>query len=413
MILPAEIVSLHGMAVGKDREGGVLVITASAWRPAGAGEKINKYAVGKFSADGVADELFGEGGFAVGSFIPNSGAVESVMAFTLNDRLWVAGGDRFGGQELGFGVSRLTLAGAPDHSFGVGGSVFLRLQDIVGPTSSWLANNVMAALDNRGRMYLALDVYYVNGDSLPIVVRLLDDGVLDKSWGGEGFKVVALELGAGSYATRLQGIHADGDQVIVSANFNRIEGNTGNKNYIARFTGSGELDTSFGTNGVYQYPGASGGVTGWPLLRLVSSSQVEDAPHYLATGARYQVEPVKWLGIVIGLDSNGHPDERFNNGLPVHVEPDPTAAYVDQCMTLPNGRIIATGSRVHGTLICRFESDGRLDRDFGNDGYIIKTEDDATVHDGIFHTHPVVVSNNRMLINFRDKQNRAVVDAYT
>ncbi|WP_455921570.1 hypothetical protein [Pseudomonas putida] len=395
-----------------------------------------EYVIAKFSAEGVHDLNFGVGGAVIGNFAPQAHSASGATLFLQGGHLLVLGKDVIG-KEAVFGVARLTLQGVPDPTFGNNGAVALRLQDIVGETKATLYPSVFSAVTDDGKMVLAADLRYPDGTAHPIVVRLTPDGALDQSWDARGYKVIVVEQ-PGALFSRLQGLHTDGDKVIVSANYDARVGASGDKNYMARFNADGSIDRTFGVDGLFLFPpaplpGAQPDSTGsgffpfpvkvekaddkiWPLLRIVSSQFSDQSPHYLATGTKFRYTPRKWAGLIIGLDRDGHYDGEFNEGNAVIVDPDPEGAYINQCIPQPGseGLIIAAGSRESGTLLARYTPDGALDRTFGDQGYVILTIGGTPLP--IFSTHPAIIRTAqtlRLLINFWDDQRRAVIDAYT
>lgn len=394
-------------------DGSLIVAGLSA-----VGDRQSVYVIAKFSAEGVQDLSFGTAGFVSGSFVPGSAAVGYVTLFAQTQGLLVTGKDLFEDAVV-LGAARLSWQGQPDESFGQHGALYYRLEDVVGGASpSALHFRVMSAVTDAGKILLATGLSYPDGEFHPMVVRLHTDGSLDNSWGGKGFKVVVLEAQTGFRSSRLYGIHADGDKVVVSANYGGSPTETGNQNFIARFQADGALDLTFAIDGVLLYPAVQ--APGQPvvddrfnLLRMVSSGFSPKVPHYLGTGMIFQPSPRKSAGLIVGFKGDGKPDTQFNDGRPVLVDPEPEGAYIDQCIAQPGseGVIIASGSRDNGTLICRYSAEGVLDRDFGEAGYVIKPFTGG-LHTGIFSSHPVVVNGNRLLIDFLNEQDRPVIDGY-
>ncbi|MGY4493101.1 hypothetical protein [Pseudomonas sp. TE3610] len=396
----------------------------------------SEYVIAKFDAEGVQDLSFGVDGVVVANFDPQASSANYATLFVQGDHLLVLGKDGTN-KEAMFGAARFTFQGTPDRNFGNNGALALRLQDIVGETTAVLHPHVFSAVAEDGKMLLASTLHYPDSSFHPIVVRLTPDGALDRSWDARGYKVIVVEQ-PGAFFSRLQGIHTDGDKVIVSANYDAQGNATGDKNYMARFNADGSIDRTFGLDGLFLFPPASlpsaqPDTAGselfpfpvrvekaedkvWPLLRIVSSQFSDQSPHYLATGTKFRYTPRKWAGLIIGLDRDGQYDREFNDGNAVIVDPDPEGAYINQCILQPGseGLIIAAGSRDWGTLLARYTPDGALDRTFGDQGYVIMTREGSSLP--IFSTQPAIIRTAqtlRLLINFWDDEGRVVIDAYT
>ncbi len=416
-------------------EGTFFVAGTSVHRNESGDVIATEYVIAKFSGDGVLDTRFGVGGVVVGNFAPGTNAANYATLFTQGDHLLVCGKDGYN-KSVAFAAARLTLQGQLDKTFGNNGVCLFPLEDIVGETKAELHFTVMSAMADDGKILLAAGLYYPDGAYHPIVVRLTAEGALDRSWDGRGYKVIVVEQ-PGALFSRLYGLHADGQKIIVSANYDAPHNATSDKNYMARFEVDGSIDRSFGVDGLFLFPPVPErvspmGVDGeffpfsatsevaddkvWPLLRIVSSGTTGAAPHYLATGTKFRENPRKWAGIIIGLDEGGQYDRHFNDGKAVIVDPDAEGAYINQCIVQAGSDafIIAVGSRETGTLISRYTPDGKLDRAFGNEGYVILVRNGAYLP--ILTTFPAIIrtpSYQRLLINFWDEEGRPVIEAYT
>jgi uncharacterized delta-60 repeat protein len=216
-----------------DYGGGVVVDSAGRVIVAGYSDNGSTYdfAVVRYTSAGVLDTSFGTDGkvtTAIGT--SNDGGYAVVVDSA--GRIVVAGSSDNGSDD-DFAVVRYTSSGVLDTSFGTGGKV---TTDIGSSSDTGLA----VAVDSAGRIVVA--GYSYNGSDLDFaVVRYTSAGVLDTTFGTDGKLTTAIGTG-NDY-----GLAVDSAGKIVVAGHS----NNGSDEDIAvvRYTSSGVLDTTFGTDG--------------------------------------------------------------------------------------------------------------------------------------------------------------------
>ena len=128
-------------------------------------------------------------------------------------------------------------AGILDRTFGNGGYT---TQFITGTTEDSL-NSI--AYDQFNRI-LSIGAIYLDGTVKSVVGRALQNGTLDTSFAGIGYVVVNPTPDAGSYANAIM---VDSQNRIIAVT---IKGNGSTTYSILRFLENGQLDTTFGTDGI-------------------------------------------------------------------------------------------------------------------------------------------------------------------
>ena len=143
-----------------------------------------------------------------------------------------------------------------------------------------------------------------------------------------------------------------------------IDGGVDHQPTLVRFTGDGDLDTSFGSGGVVRTdvgPGHAhwGGLVRQPDGKLVAAGGTTGALPYITTTllARY--------------DSGGNLDPTFGSGGLV-IETGTNGGFEDVVLQ-PDGMIVAAGRAGVELLIQRFDTNGALDPLFGNGGSVVTT----------------------------------------
>jgi uncharacterized delta-60 repeat protein len=151
-------------------------------------------------------------------------------------------------------VARVSPAGALDPSFGTGGLADVTDLQTLSQSGGQLDHTEGLAIDAGGKILVANSVAVSPSGETRLdfaVVRLDSNGTLDTSWGTNGLALADFGIGNNADADVLvlqpNTMQTDGDRVLAV-------GTTTAPNFfvqtaVAAFTGSGTLDTTFGTNG--------------------------------------------------------------------------------------------------------------------------------------------------------------------
>jgi uncharacterized delta-60 repeat protein len=249
-----------------------------------------------------------------------------------------------------------------------------------------------------------------------LLARLNPDGKPDTTFGPEGFRVEP-DLDMEGNPRRIEAIQLRADGKIVAVGLGRGPKGVGAFEF-ARYRPNGELDPSFGTNGLTtvpiepfgdafaldQTPGgklvaAGSSDSKATVVRVTENGEPDTTFNAAPKGVRFvdvpgsiseEADAVKVLpggDILIGgfsengaflaeLDENGEPVSGFGTaGIAVHdmgTDVAPTGEIFD-LKVLPDGRILATGSALAGpnneeSFVARFKPEGELDPSFGTGG---------------------------------------------
>jgi uncharacterized delta-60 repeat protein len=206
------------------------------------------FAVARFSADGALDTTFDTDGKQIVDFANARETAQAVVVQPSDGRIllggWMCGTGT--SSQYDFALARLTTAGAVDSTFGSGGKVTTDF----GPPSSgtnFLDSDYSLVIQPDNKIIAAGDTYNtVNNDFA--IARYNVNGTLDTTFGSTGNGKVTTDFNNTNntgFAVALQGTNILVAGVSTSPSSNA----TGTDFALARYTASGTLDTTFGTNG--------------------------------------------------------------------------------------------------------------------------------------------------------------------
>ncbi len=186
-----------------------------------------RFAVARFNADGSVDGTFGSGGFVITEIGYHSMA--RAGALQPDGKIIAAGHSTDSGPNR-FVVARYNADGSLDASFGSGGIVLTPEGQVI----------TSVALQGDGKI-----VATGTGSGAFTVVRYATNGSLDATFGGTG--IVTVRTGPNGGEANGVAVQADGD--IVAGGYTNP--NQGYADFaVARFRPNGNVDGSFGTQGI-------------------------------------------------------------------------------------------------------------------------------------------------------------------
>jgi uncharacterized delta-60 repeat protein len=247
-----------------------------------------------------------------------------------------------------------TVCGAPDPTFGNGGSIAhthqqrTTLHNIAVQPDGRIVGCGMIAPDNAGSQQKA-GIY-----------RFMPDGAVDSSFNGLGYNRPFWDPVSSGTLWR-PFINGDGTITCVGESHGNINGGVAAIGAM-RFTSDGVLDPSFDGDGIATLPvGASAG-----------SGVMRPDGRVLAVGRAF-VNPNSYL-VLAQWNSDGSPDTTFGTGgwtiSPVMVSGSSDEATMGATL-LSDGRLVVSAvsaSSPEGFLMARFLEDGTVDSTYATDG---------------------------------------------
>ncbi len=302
------------------------------------------FGLARYLPDGSLDLAFGQGGRLIAKLRPLSADTVYGLALQPDGKI-LAGGTSFPDvlvlrPNADFILSRFTPDGAPDATFGVGGSVTTDFGK-----ESWDDARAIA-LQPDGSILLGGSTNSGNGPGVLFgadqlgLARYTPQGLLDSSFGTGG--TVTVDGGSMVEAVRALALTPDG--AIVAAGY--VNGEHRGDMLLARFVHSGALDNTFGTGGMTITDLRSGserleGVALQPDGWIVAAGQVATGQHADFAIVRY--------------DPTGRPDPSFGRqglaSFDFGGREDRTHSLVLQ----PDGGIVAVGQSETNFAVARFD----------------------------------------------------------
>jgi uncharacterized delta-60 repeat protein len=247
----------HAQAIVVLSDGKILVAGSRSEFVLSVGQ-VHKWLLARFSSDGTLDTSFGSGGYTLTSLTTLSSGSDSAygLAVQPDGKIVLAGGVQTAqgtnGSVLGVGVglARYTANGVLDTTFGTGGKVVISAQ-LPAPWCGSEGRSLLeaVALLPDGRIVGSGEINRCGGPNGWLVARFLPNGAPDGSFGTGGFVNTAnCEPGllitgsvpwSGAYA-----IHPLADSSLL------LGGTCSGNAALARVTPTGQLDASFGVNGL-------------------------------------------------------------------------------------------------------------------------------------------------------------------
>lgn len=287
------------------------------------------------------------------------------LAVAPGDRVVVAGSTGARGGSIA--VTRLQPDLALDATFSGDG----RVTTDAGPREASDDHLHAAVRLNDGRLVVGGSTDAGDGDSDFLLVGLLDDGSLDRSFGEEG--IVVTDLGRDE---EVRDLTVDEGGRILAV------GEAGGETLdiaMARYGPNGSLDTAFANDGTYVHPNAR-------LWEGAHAVALDKAGRIVVCGPSYRAEdeysqPLENSNLAMWrFTADGDPDRSFGSG-GVVKRGIGTRNYPDDHATdvkiSTDGKILLLGEigaayepGSYGAGLLRFDGGGDLDRSFGEQGLV-------------------------------------------
>ena len=292
---------------------------------------------GFLSPDGSLDPSFG----VHGQTLAGDGLTIVDMALQDDGKILAVGQNELGS----LSARRYNSDGSPDANFGTAGNVNIDGHSFGARVTTLPAGKILLGVSRSGP-----------GPTGFGAMRLNSDGSIDNTFGTDGVVYQNVQVS-------VHDLQVQPDGSILVAGYQQSA--TNNDWRIARFTGGGAIDNSFGSGGMilmdFDRPGVVDPDDKLFDLELLPDGRILAAGDSNSIYALAQFMPDGTLdtsyadnGInVFTIEGGGNPFERITD-----------------LQLLPDGKVLAaSGSSSDATLI-RFNSDGSLDTSFDGDGHV-------------------------------------------
>lgn len=290
---------------------------------------------------------------------------------------------------VAFGISGCS-GNDPSPTSNTSAPATLSSEILSAPLSATEADRFLAVTSAPGSQYYAAGFTTVSDDSQMAVARFGSTGGLDPSFGSNGIATVNVAIGAGKKAelARALVVQSDG-KIVVAGLFEHDTAATGDAARdtdiaIVRFDTTGQLDQTFGTNGIVRLDLSKGialpnptpnapsiirGDTAWGLT-LLSEDKLLLIGGKLSDGAgRTDVDYA-----VVQLTANGTVDTTFGSNGVVTLDIGKGNDSPRTALVQPDGKIVVSGhtsdAGVVTTVLFRLLPDGQFDTSFDGDGIV-------------------------------------------
>ena len=314
----------------------------------------NDFALVRYTTDGKIDTTFGNGGIVTYDFASSTEITEAVAIDHAN-RIIVAGsvdtGDGFA-----FAAVRFTPEGAVDATFGVLGFVLVK---------SWttgFCNSIMVQEDHK----ILLSGYAFNpvsGTNEFVVVRFLETGQKDSSFGQQG--IVMTHVGVGAGVANAMTLQQDGKIILAGQALNSAT--LAWDICLARYETNGLLDETWGTEGI--------AFKSFPNKNFTINALAIDLNKNIVVAGYLGTAPSNNLYAVARFDKEGTPDASFGTDGLVTNTFGAENNQINDLEIQPDGFMIISGSSLSGNsdrfAIARLDQTGQPDPMFGQLGVVI------------------------------------------
>jgi uncharacterized delta-60 repeat protein len=350
---------LRGLSTARD--GTIVVIGSSGW-PNGHS------LLARLMPDGTLDPTFGGGGAVLAKMKSSMFLGDSALSVAIqNDgKIVTAGIANYVPGPLASAsycaLARFNRDGQFDRSFGSSGRL---LTNVEGKQLCHFSS-VLVAPD--GKIVAVGDSHAEHELSHIVLFRYLPDGTPDRQFGREGI-VQLLQISAIAWG----GAALDSQGRIVVVGTERVASTTW-RFLVVRFDANGNLDQSFGTNGIASLAGGSFSQELVAVALQQDGKIVAVGNNGWRSGTR-PAEPGKRNEIIVTrLDANGALDQSFAGG-GLLIMGSPRYLWSARAIAIaPDGKLLIAGGfaddeneRVRSAVVLiRLNPDGTPDADFGS-----------------------------------------------
>jgi uncharacterized delta-60 repeat protein len=276
-----------------------------------------EFSVVRLQADGSLDTTFGTGGKVITGVGASADYCYAIAQ--QEDGKLVLAGNALASIEC-VAVVRLNADGSLDTTFGTGGKLILPVGSIAAQ-----ANGVAVQPDGK-IVVVGFAWNSTNRDFL--LVRLNSDGSLDPGFGSSG--IVTTQIGTANDTAIALALQADGK--IVAAGTTNSSGQLDFA--LARYTATGDLDTTFGTGGMVVVSNPTDG-------EIVSALRLQPDGKIVAAGQRGAGSSQD--AALLRFDPNGNLDTTFGAGGLLFLDLAGSADCLYALAIAADGKLVGVG----------------------------------------------------------------------
>jgi uncharacterized delta-60 repeat protein len=324
---------------------------------------VENFAAVRYSMNGKLDNAFGENGTIITSIDSSIGSAHSVAV--QSDGKIVAAGDSYNGNNDVITLVRYNVNGFKDNAFGKNGIVKTHIGNSVDEANS------IAIQDNDKIIVAGKSDNGSNTDFA--VVRYNNNGTLDNTFGTNG--IVTTPIGNSDDYAKSVAIQSDGKTIAAGSSYN---GN--DRDFcVVRYNLDGTLDNTFGTSGIVTTPIGDSYDEAYAV-------DIQANGKIVAAGNSNNGNDDDFA--LIRYNSNGSLDSTFGASGIVTTQVGGSNDEISSIAIQSNGKILAAGNFYsektfsEDIALLRYNSDGTLDTEFGDNGIItasgLRSDDYAT-----------------------------------
>ena len=348
----SEIWSL-GMAPAED---GTEKILASGFS---SNRRDQDFAIARYNATGTLDSTFGTSGTGIVSTPIGEANDQSYAAAIQNnledgsiDGIFLSGYSNIQGTD-NFAIACFNADGNNDNNFGINGIVTTP----IGYSDCRIYALALQPAQNDDEKIIAGGYTRKENATEFVLARYNLDGTIDTTFGTEGNGIVISAIGLLGSSNIITSIDIQNDGKIIAV------GNS----LIARYDQDGNIDNSFGINGIIELPFSIYNYSG-------NSIVVQNDEKFVVAGNYYDGMDSDFG--VARYNKDGILDSTFGaNGNGIIISPiGPSNEYVSSVAVQNDEKIIVSGSGYIGLdydiIVVRYNDDGTLDDTFGVNGIV-------------------------------------------
>ena len=311
-----------------------------------------EFYIAQYYSNGELDETFGNSGFATIDFSTFHCLVKAITV--QNDGKIIVVGNYDNNYYTDPAIARFNEDGTIDTTFGNQGLIQF---DLSAQFDDF--NDVVVQPD--GKILVVGSSFKFGSDDF-LLVRFLEDGTLDESFGDDGFVYTDFdETEDVIYSVLLQ----KDKKILVSG----YSGYGSTYFAAARYLENGLLDPTFSIDGKVTMSSGSRVDKSYGMTFQSDSSFVLAGTHHAGAIDEY---------MFVRIDKNGSLDNTFGAGGMIYLPTLNAADKITDVIVQADDKIVACGSRNNEAVFVRLTKNGTTDDTFGDNGILMLPEEDGT-----------------------------------